>query len=564
MKKKTYLLFSIILLVGITAFLVYVFTANDDNNKNNETLTYSSTDFENRVYLLNNTLIGDETVNISKDQQNIKLDSSMITNFDTKTIGKRTAKISYSGEEKQINYYVIKSANDTSLNCISNVNNLFTTYYLNENLDLTNVSIEYCEVVDGYMVKSIIPVTLDMLQGFNTSSIGTKTLYICYKDFVYNFTYYVKEKSTEQITSNSFSLGTYYSTNTTEETTHFSIKINEGSYLPNDYKTIIEKMYVIQEEVSGLKFADKLTIEVLQKQHPACGGLTIYINASELFAVASNAFQHELAHALNHSQIAKSLPCRTLTEGFATYMEYLTSKQIREKYPELNAHTYTHYGIIGNNDFLAEEMYFYDFEDTILNLKQDEIAPNSPYETGARFFAYLHHRYGDFCSWMKDESFNTTDLEQWKTLLKAYYKNDKIFDEFYSYEQSFGDKYNLFCGANNFSNYGNYYSPKDFSNEHKLNYYFNFGNLKDYQGNQTIIYKDLYLNINSAKDQLTKLNISTSNLKLKTDKDIEIKLYNSVGTLIKTITNSSEEFSLTDVAFIRLVGNGVVSLYLTY
>ena len=83
-------------------------------------------------------------------------------------------------------------------------------------------------------------------------------------------------------------------------------------------------------------------------------------------------------------------------------------------------------------------------------------------------------------------------------------------------------------------------------------------------GEKTIIYKDLYMSIDSAKDQLTQSGIVYSDLKLQTDKDIQIELYDSSGKLIQTILNSSQEFSVQNVSFIKLVGSGFVELNLTY
>ena len=450
-------------------------------------------------------------------------------------------------------------------NYISKVNNLFTTYYLNEPMDLTKATIEYHEVVGKNITKSIVPITEDMIMGFNSTSIGTKSLEITYKDSIYNFTYYVKPTNTENITSNSFTLGTFYNQDTSETTEHFDIYIHAGSYLPNNYKEIIERMYQIEQEVSGLKFNNRLGLQIYQQYHPACDGNTIYIDASELFAVESSTFQHELAHALDYSQDVKFLPARTLSEGFAAYVEYLTSKKIHESYPELKIYTNSHYRILDNYRSLSTKMYNYDFESVILNLKQDEIAGNSPYEAGARFFAYLHHRYGDFCGWMKDKSFKSSTLDEWKISLKKYYKNNKIFKQFYSYEQSFANKYYVFLGADNYPFYDTHKaSTTDFSNAYKVNYYFNFRNSKAYQGVKTIIYKDLYININSAKDQLTKSGINYNDLKLKTLENIQIELYNSSGILIQTVFNTKQEFSVKNVSFIKLVGSGVAQINLTY
>jgi hypothetical protein len=75
-------------------------------------------------------------------------------------------------------------------------------------------------------------------------------------------------------------------------------------------------------------------------------------------------------------------------------------------------------------------MYFYDFEKDLLDLRRDELVPNSQYEVGSRFFAYLHSRYKDFCGWLKNENLYAEDLSVWADNIKKYYKNENIFDEF--------------------------------------------------------------------------------------------------------------------------------------
>ena len=566
--KKKILLFIIIpiLIISCIAGACFIFNRSKEQPHVCEQLVYTSTEFKNRAYSLGSGLKGDETIYISN--KSIRLKSSMLTNFNTSSKGKKYAKITYNGKEYFYPYYVVCCKNDTSLNCISNINNLMPTYYVNEKLNLDNTSINFYELNNGYIEQQKIPLTTSMIKNFNTTKVGTKNLTITYKECSTDFTYHVKQMPTEHVTANSFTLGKYYSTNTTEESEHFIIEIEAGSYLTKDYKTYIEKIYSIEEKVTGLKFMpQKIKISVNRTNFPSCGGDIIYMDASELGCVGSYAFIHELAHSLDYSQQNTFLLTDTLIEGFATYVGYLTLKEIAQNYPELRS-TGSYEKALDDCDSLSYQMYFYDFESKILNLKRDELSGNSQYEAGARFFAYLHHRYNDFCGWMTKTQFNTNDLKIWKSLIKGYYNNQNIFKEFYSYEQSFGDKYSVLLGEDNLKKYKNeglmYYAAIDYTNEYKVNYYVNFSLKLESQGLISLIYKDLYINIDSAKHQLTTSNIAFTDLTLKTETDITIELYDSTGKLIRTVTDTNTAFSVTDVSFIKLVGSGFASLNLTY
>ena len=96
------------------------------------------------------------------------------------------------------------------------------------------------------------------------------------------------------------------------------------------------------------------------------------------------------------------------------------------------------------------------------------------------------------------------------------------------------------------------------------NYYFDFSVNKSAQGNQSFIYRDLYVNIDSARDQLMQSGIDFNELKLKTSKNVKIELYSALGELIRTVTNTATEFSLSEVSFIKFVGFGGITTYLTY
>jgi len=520
--------------------------------------------FNNRVYTKNSSLFGNEQIKIknpNNEWETVNLTQSMIQNFDTSTTGKKVAKITYKYNEVICSYYVLPSINSTSLNCISQVNNFYPTYYVGETLNLANVTLTYMFNDNGYMKSTNVPATQSMIEGFNTNLEGIRFTTFKHDGLSYELRYYVKANPTETITNSSFDKGLYYNQDSTEETEHFIINIKKGSYISKNYKEVIEKIYLIEQEVSGLQFASKITLDVNETNYPSCAGTTLNITPSDLLFASGTAFVHELAHALDHSQTNKTLYSSTLTEGFATYIEILTATCLYKYDPITYAYYATIYDTVRSNNSLASKIFLYDFENYILHLGRDELAANSQYEAGCKLFAYLDYKYGDFCSWMADANFNPQNLQEWKIAIKEHYNNSNLFKDLYQEYFSAGDKYGNYIGTKYNTNLHN---TLDLTALHKYNYYFNFFRSKNYQGNISFIYKDLYINIDSARDQLNKMDIDYQNFYLQASKDVEIELYNANGTLINTITNSSTKFSLENVSFIKLVGTNNVSLTLSY
>ena len=146
----------------------------------------------------------------------------------------------------------------------------------------------------------------------------------------------------------------------------------------------IEEIYDIQQQCSGLTFEPKITIELNNTNYPSCAGRTIYMNSYALFMTQSTAFPHELAHALDHSQVGGLSYNGTLTEGFAQYMEYLTAKTISQTNPELQTYIGRGENVVYNIPVLKSTMHFYSFEDDLLNLSRDQYGANSPFGRAKR------------------------------------------------------------------------------------------------------------------------------------------------------------------------------------
>ncbi|MBQ3047820.1 MAG: hypothetical protein IJD48_02270, partial [Clostridia bacterium] len=493
--------------------------------------------------------------------QTIPLEKSMIEFFETSTIGKKLAKITYKFNVINCEYYVLSSLDSTELNCISQVNNFYPTYYVGESLNLSNIELEYNYNKNGYMTRTTSNVTSNMVSNFYTTTIGSRIATFTKDESTYELRYYVKAIPNETVTSQSFSKGIYYTQDTTEETEHFIINIEKGSYVSANYKAIIEKIFDVEERVTGLKFDTKIIIDVNDTNYPSCSGLTLHLTPADLLFSADSAFIHELAHALDHSQTDKFLATSVLTEGFATYVEYLTTKELYLKDPITYAYVGTMINVLEDVSFLGNQIYLYDFENYLLNIGRDELKPNSQYEIGAKLFAYLDYKYGDFCSWMTDNTYKTSNLTDWKTNIKSFYKDNNLFDNMYKHYQISGDKYHNFLGAGYNSNFS---TNLDLTAINKYNYYLDFSKSADFQGYISITYKDLYINIDSARNQLQKAGIQYSNLYLKTSKGITIELYNSNGNLIQSVSGNTNNFSLYGVSYIKLTGTDSTILSLTY
>jgi hypothetical protein len=129
-----------------------------------------------------------------------------------------------------------------------------------------------------------------------------------------------------------------------------------------------------------------------------------------------------------------------------------------------------------------------------------------------------------------------------------------------------GDNRKILCDNTKKLVYGDYvdYVSNNLCGIEKYNFYFNLNFKKNYQGYMILMYKDLYVNIESAREQLYRNGKTYSEIYLETDKNIKVELYNSSGQLVKTVTNTTQKFSLSGVSFIKLVGTNVVNLNFSY
>ena len=566
----------VLLSTGGVLYLCGVFTPNNTDPttqtpQQKEVKYLYSPNFADRIYTVGSDLVGDEAITVffeDNTKTELELTKEYMPNFDTSTPGKKVALVEFGNKTAYVNYYVANSIHTTEFDAVVSVNNFFPTYYVNEMLDLTDVSLSVCQNKDGKMVTTLVPVTSSMVSGFTNTTVGTRKLKITYNDTEFDVTYNIKNRNTETVTANSFEKGTYFPFETVVPTTHYNMEIGAGVYLTPNYLEYIETIYETMEEVSGLEFKEKVTIK-LNTEKGAGGGPYVIINPNYLILSPRGAFTHELAHCLDRQYSNAYLPTKTLVEGFATYVEFLTIRRIKETRHDLYALTGTVDCVEHDVNSLGEAMYLYDFEEKLLHLERDELVLNSQYEVGSRFFSYLHHRYGDFCGWMSEYDLyvgngqSWESLDGWKQAIKEYYNNPNVISEFYDYQRSFGNKLKTFCTYTEVLDY-DATVVTDLTGVTKYNFYFNLAYAEEFQGNFFAIYKDLYINIDSARAMLNSQNIQYSELKLKPMRNIFIEFYDSYNRLVKTINNSTAEVSLGGVSYIKLVGSGYANLTFIY
>lgn len=580
MKKSIIWIITIILTLIISG-LYAMYTLDILPFLNKQKFSYNDTALQNRVFVIGDTLTGNETVPVLNDKfiyEDKKINIASVANFNTKTVGKKTATVNYNGKKIDQDYYVVKSTWDKSLNGITSLNNFYQTYYIGEKINLDDVTISFYEIVDGYMTYTEVPVTKKMVSGFRTLTTGIKTMTISYKGYKYKVKYFVKNRNTSTITSDNFQVGYTVLEDTVESTEHFEIHIAAGTYIAGDYKKYAEEVYDAMCDATGLSATKKINIVVDNDNFPSCAGNTIYIDAHNMFMVSSSAFAHELAHAVVDTQPAYiTTNIGVYCEGFASYVEYLTTKKLYETNSKTYAYSGSFSSVLTNIDHLKKELYKYNFENEILGLKRDELVGNSQYETGARFFSYIHSKYGDFTGFLNNPGVNIKTLEEFKIYFKNYYGTD-VFSDFYNYEQSLGDKFQVITSSQENLKYSHQTPPNydptyndicwpeaDLSSLNTYNFFFNMELIKSSRGSLGITYKDLYIGVDSARHQLSSRGIEYEDITLKTKyKDATIELYAANGLLLKTITNSTEEFSLSGVSFIKLVGAGANHICFNY
>lgn len=118
----------------------------------------------------------------------ITLVQTMVIGFDTTSVGQKTMTITYEGLKTNYDYEVVKTAKSLE------VLELNQEYYLNDVFTPGQLIIQYDD--DS---NETIDLTLDMVSGFDTSTIGEKTLTISYAGLSISYTIMVREDYIQSI-----------------------------------------------------------------------------------------------------------------------------------------------------------------------------------------------------------------------------------------------------------------------------------------------------------------------------------------------------------------------------
>lgn len=215
--------------INILATMISGFDSTNPANIN-LTLTYSGKTITNiscqikAIELVNVTLkesfkdtvyfVG-ETINLSGNKlilsynnsttKEIDISSSMILNFSTAYSGNKQFIIIYDNFSIIVNYTVLDVI-ATSIELVSNFES--TTYFVGDKINLSGAQIK---ITYNNETTEILPVELNMIRNFSTSTAGTKNLTITYKEVSLTSEYTVSEIVALELTlSKPFNKTTYY------------------------------------------------------------------------------------------------------------------------------------------------------------------------------------------------------------------------------------------------------------------------------------------------------------------------------------------------------------------
>lgn len=277
------------------------------------------------------------------------------------------------------------------------------------------------------------------------------------------------------------------------------------------------------------------------------------LSPGDLYITDVPAVTHELGHVLSYRQTEWSF-CQLLSEGFTEYTDYLTRIAVSQSDPQLGFYLGNPQNSLLNmtiHDYrqLYAQPLEYWFENTF------QYSANANYTIGFRFMAYLQDTYGDYSSWiLKMEelySFQTCSngsdvppVQYQIDALKAAYGED-VLDHFYpwlkAHEQDFVPTLDT--------------TYRDLSNVEALNLYPNCSALSSSTGLTRFSYRDLYINLEPAKQYLSQYKqLDISGLMLEVSAPTKLELYQEDGTCISETCSGS--ISLEGISCIRLTGSG--------
>jgi len=183
MKNKKSFILTFVLLLCFGAMLFTGCSSQDptlvlESNFKTEYYLGETIDLTNAKVKYTNNKGKEETFEVTID---------MISGFETTSVGEFVLTITYEGLEVSVDYVVKKPAT------LVLVSTFKTTYYVGDDLDLTGGTIKYTND-DG--AETTTAITNNMVNNFDTSSAGNKTLTVTYQGLTISINYVVKNPST--------------------------------------------------------------------------------------------------------------------------------------------------------------------------------------------------------------------------------------------------------------------------------------------------------------------------------------------------------------------------------
>ena len=136
------------------------------------------------------------------ESEYVEVTLSMVTGFNSLTVGNKQLTITYKDKSIKVSYRVIakedtgNGGNDnSSVKTLSLKTSFKTDYYVGDNLDVTGGVLSY--TVNGN--SQDINITANMVSNFNTDTVGNRTLTITYNNLTVQVCYTVSQPSTPQI-----------------------------------------------------------------------------------------------------------------------------------------------------------------------------------------------------------------------------------------------------------------------------------------------------------------------------------------------------------------------------
>lgn len=370
-------------------------------------------------------------------------------------------------------------------------------------------------------------------------------------------------------------LGRITATDEVFSSKYFIFKISRGIYIIDGLGDYFDKMYEAMEKASGLSFKphdsfDKVTVVVTREGLGDAGSelgpayavgamREITLSPGDLMLGESYAAPHELAHVLQYDNCNNNF-CQTLCEGFSTYTTYKLLNYLEKHDTELFACLTSPDSAKADIWMDLKEFYDHPLDHWFYNLYPEEYSFNRNYSIGFRLMRYLDVTTGSYTAWLKkytekygDSHANDDNISCQYDVVKEVY-GATVSDAFYTWLKKNSGWFNL---ENYIRDYTAISKQALFPKYYFSGYY------------ETVIdgrYSDPLFSLVETKHYLSEYKKeNTDNLSIaQTDIPHAVLMvaYDKNGSFLRSgyITT----FSLKDVSFIKLIGNGKATLQMYF